>query len=169
MKYSLPEVCSQSSKSKFGQGDKNNGTICSAPSSESESLPYNRDWDILSLDDQEIIRKEHNKEEEDARRYSSFVDEQPFFCDDKRKLHMPTSLSGIDRVAVVSQMNEMREKENKALQAARLLRDECARLRQCVREKENEIEAVRYYWRNTVLESQTRSGRILKLALDKHS
>ena len=77
---------------------------------------------------------------------------------------MPTSFSGINRVAVVSQMNEMRKQENKALQAAHLLWVECVRLRQCVREKENEIEAVRYYWRNRVLESQTRSGRILKLA-----
>ena len=81
--------------------------------------------EIGSLDDQEIIRKEHSKEEEDARRYSSFVDEQHFFCDDRIKLHMPTSLSGIDRAAVVSQMNEMREKEKKAFQAARLLQDEC--------------------------------------------
>ena len=43
------------------------------------------------------------------------------------------------------------------------MRDECSRLRQRLRDKEDEIEAVRYYWRNTILESQR---KILKLALD---
>ena len=70
-------------------------------------------------------------------------------------------------VSVSSQLQEMLKKENHALFHARFYRDRCTELEQRCRELKNEKEGVRYFWRNKVLESQSRGGKILMIA--KHS
>ena len=65
---------------------------------------------------------------------------------------------------VIGQLNDMLKLENKALFYARFYRDLCADLQQRCRQLENEKEKVRYFWRNKVLEGQTRSGKILLMA-----
>ena len=79
---------------------------------------------------------------------------------------LPKSLSGIDRVSVSSQLQEMLKKENHALFHARFYRDSCTELEQRCRQLKNEKEGVRYFWQNkvTVLESQSRGDKILMMA-----
>ena len=120
--------------------------------------------DIL-LDEAERFRhKQSMKRAQLDREYGAFRDDDPCFPDDRRHLSIPKSVSGIDRVIVTGQLSDMLKLENKALFYARLYRDRCADLQQRCRQLENEKEKVRYFWRNKVLEGQTRSGKILLMA-----
>ena len=98
-------------------------------------------------------------------KYGTFVDRAPTFPADSRKITLPDSLKGIDRVEVSFQLKEMLKKENEALFNARFYRDRCETLEQTVRQLQTEKEAVRYFWRNKVLEGNSRAGRILKAAV----
>lgn len=49
---------------------------------------------------------------------------------------------------------------------ARFFRDRCEQLNQKIRQLETEKEGVRYFWRNKVLEGNTRAGEILKRAIN---
>lgn len=121
-------------------------------------------WDIL-LDEAERFRENLSKKETVLKaKYSGYHDEELSFPDDNHKFTLPESLCGIDRVAVSSQLHEMLKNENHAILHARLYRDRCTELKQRCRQLENEKEAVRYFWRNKVLESQSRGGKMLMLA-----
>ena len=121
-------------------------------------------WDIL-LDEAERFRQQQSmKRAELDRAYGTFRDEDPCFPDDLRHLTIPKSINGIDRVVVTEQLNDMLNQENKALCYARFYRDRCSDLEQRCRQLENEKEGVRHFWRNKVLESQTRSGKMLLMA-----
>ena len=91
--------------------------------------------------------------------YGGFHDEELGFSDDNLNFTLPKSLSGIDRVSVSSQLQEMLKKENHALFHARFYRDSCTELEQRCRQLKNEKEGVRYFWQNKVLESQSRGDK----------
>ena len=97
-------------------------------------------------------------------KYGGFHDEELSFSDDNLNFTLPKSLSGIDRVSVSSQLQEMLKKENHALFHARFYRDSCTELEQRCRQLKNEKEGVRYFWQNKVLESQSRGDKILMMA-----
>ena len=99
-------------------------------------------------------------------KYSDYRDVSPCFIEDKRTLQIPAHLDRLDRITITSQMDDMRRRENTALQSARLYRDRCTELKQHIRKLETEKEAVRYFWRNKVLEGQSRAGKIVKLSID---
>ena len=61
------------------------------------------------------------------------------------------------------------KKENNALFQARFYRNRCAELKKRIRELEYEKEGVRYFWRNQILEGQSRAGKMLKLATNKQN
>ena len=65
------------------------------------------------------------------------------------------------------QLRDMQERENRALLNARICRDQCCNLKKRIRQLEEEKECVRYFWRNKVLEGQSRAGKMLKLSLGK--
>ena len=100
--------CPTSESTSSSPNHENQG-LPSHSSCPSESLPHNRDWDILSIENHEVTSHEQQKNNASSQ---SFVDEEPYFCDDTKQLHTPRSLSGIDRVAVMSRMQEMRAREN---------------------------------------------------------
>ena len=96
------------------------------------------------------------------------MDESPSFPVDERKVILPDSLSGIDRVEVGAQISDILKKENKALSQARFYRNCCAHLQMRIRELENEKEGIRFFWRNQIV-GQSRAGRILKLAVNSNN
>ena len=65
----------------------------------------------------------------------------------------------------MSEMNDMLQSENTALQTARLYCDRCTELKQRIRELETE-EGVRCFWRNKLLEGQSRGRNMVKLSLN---
>ena len=105
------------------------------------------------------------KKAEQDRKFQSFVDESPCFPDDNPNLKLPQSLSGIDRVEVTYQMKELIHRQKDAEFHAKFFRDRCEQLNQKIKQLETEKQGVRYFWRNKVLESNTRAGEILKLAI----
>ena len=138
--------------------------------SESTSFhPGSDRWDAL-MDQAENSRiLEENKRIELENRYGHFVDESPSFPSDERKVILPDSLSGIDRVEIGVQINDILKKENEALSQARFYRNWCANLQQRIRELENEKEGIRFFWRNQIVEGQSRAGRMLKLAANRNN
>ena len=121
-------------------------------------------WDIL-LDEAERFRLYLSKKKAVLNdKYGGFHDEELSFPDDNLNFTLPESLSGIDRVSVSSQLQEMLKKENHTLFHGRFYRDRCTELEQRCRELKNEKEGVRYFWQNKVLESQSRGGKILMMA-----
>lgn len=100
------------------------------------------------------------------------MDKSPCFPNDERKVTLPDTLSGIDRVELSAQISDVIKKENEALSQARFYRDWCVELQKRIRELENEKEGIRFFWRNQIVEGQSRAGRMLKLAAnrnDKHA
>ena len=99
-------------------------------------------------------------------KFETFVDHSPTFPKDDRKIVLPESLNGIDRVEVSHQMKEMLQGENQALFKARFFRDRCESLEQKIRQLQTEKEGVRYFCRNRVLERYSCGGQLLKLAIN---
>lgn len=124
-------------------------------------------WDPMLDEAARARQRKREVEEEKEKLYGSFEDPETSFPDGDRKLKLPASLSGIDRVSVTSQLQDMRSREKDALFTARFYRDRCTELLQHCRELENEKEKVRFFWRNKVLEGQSRAGRMVNLAINK--
>ena len=123
-------------------------------------------WDPL-LDEAARERQRKKKDDEEKHEmYGSFEDTEHCFPDDDQQLKLPSSLTGIDRVEVTSQLQERRKKENDALLAARVYRDKCTHLQQQCRQLKTEKEAIRYFWRNKLLEGHSRGGRLVSMAIN---
>ena len=118
------------------------------------------------MDQAEHFRQtQARKQSELDKKIGAFIDSSPTFPKDNRTITLPDSLKGLDRVEVNYQLKEMLLKENEALSQARFFRDRCETLEQTIRQLQTEKEGVRYFWRNKVLEGNTRAGLILKSAI----
>lgn len=112
-----------------------------------------------------MIRHEQaEKEAELKKKYGAYVDSEICLLNGKMP-KLPGSLSDIQRVEVVALVKDLCERENKATRNARLYRDKCTQLKHRCRELEEEKEGVRYFWRNQIMEGQSRSGMLVKLAV----
>ena len=139
-----------------------------SPQSESEySLPGEHRFDTDIEEEKQIRAAKAQKEAILGKKYSQYHDPFESFVDDTRPLVSPDNLDTFVRIPIMCQLQDMRERENRALLSARLYRDQCCRLRQHIRQLEEEKEGVRYFWRNRVLEGQSRGGKMLKLSLEK--
>ena len=87
------------------------------------------------------------------------------------KLSIPPSITGVDRVAVVSALRMEQQKTAKACREARCYRNLSEQMR-----KENhklagsfneKLELVRNFWRNNIKEGSTRAGRMVQKALQR--
>lgn len=105
------------------------------------------------------------KEAELTNRYSAFVDTEPAFPFNPTKLDIPSTVEGVDRLLIKNKMNNLVYNERKALEQAVIFRDKCTELEQKCRKLETEKEAVRYFWRNTLVEGQSRAARMVKECL----
>lgn len=128
-----------------------NAECDSASLATSDSFPGNPDWAILQVEDSEIQQQQCAKEAELSRKYSSYINSEPAFLFSHEKIEIPRTVNAIDRVFIKGKKNHILYKERKAIEQAAIYRDKCTELR----EKCRELEAVRYFWRNRVLEGQT--------------
>ena len=138
-------------------------------SASSDSFPKNREWDVLEEEAAQLRELQAMKEAELNKKYSTYVDSSPAFVFHHGKPSIPKTIVGIDRVLLETEMNNVVYKENKAIQQAKLYRDKCTQLEQQCRELETEKEAVHYFWRNKLVEGQTRAARMLKESLKSKS
>lgn len=139
----------------------------STTSSASESLPGKHAFDDLLEEASQIRSEKKIKESKLAEKYANFVDSCKAFKDDQGEFRIPDAVEGVDRIYIKTHMRNLLYKENQALQSVRLYRDRCTELQNRCRELETEKEAVRFFWRNKVLESQTRAGSLLMHSLSK--
>jgi len=92
-------------------------------------------------------------------------------------INLPDYMSTADRLHVNLNFVKARDKEEQAKSVARQYRDGCTKLMTQVAERKlkqakleaafsNEKNVIRSFWRDQILEGQSRSGRIVKLALN---
>ena len=113
----------------------------------------------------ELRRVQALKEAELSRKYSTFVDSEPSFVFNPTTSSIPKTIEGVDRILIESKINNILYNEKKALEQAALYRDKCTELEQKCRELQTEKEAVRYFWRNKLLEGQSHAAQMLKKSL----
>ena len=133
--------------------------------SDDTSSVFSNHWRVYMDQAEHFRQMQTRKQAELHEKFGAFVDHSPSFPKDNRNISLPDSLSGIDRVEINHQLKEMLRKENEALSQARFFRDRCETLEQTVRRLQTEKEGVRYFWRNKILEGNSRGGQILKLAI----
>ena len=134
--------------------------------SNDSSSVFSERWQVFMDEAANFRQVQAEKKAKLDEKFETFVDQSPSFPKDNRKIIVPDSLNGIDRVEVSHQMKEMLQNENQALFQARFFRDRCESLEQKIRQLQTEKEGVRYFWRNRVLEGHSRAGQILKLAIN---
>ena len=160
--------CTEYTDSATGQTVNDISSTSQDDLSESTSFHPGSDfWDVHMQQAEYWQQREREKSEQLKNKYGDFKDDSPSFPSDERKISLPSVLQGIDRVDVSAQFKSVLEKENKALFQARFFRNRCAELEKRIRQLEDEKEGVRYFWRNQILECESRSGKILKLATMK--
>lgn len=142
------------------------GSISPAFSSAStDSLPRNHDWDILETEAAQMIAFQAEKDAELRNKYATYVDSSPVFPYNNRQINIPKTVTGVDRVLIETEMKSLIYSEMKAIEQARLYRDKCDELNHQCDKLESEKEAVRYFWRNKLIEGRTRSAVMLRKAL----
>ena len=102
-------------------------------------------------------------------KYSHYTNSSGNFADDTTQLFVTGNVDRFIQISSMRQMRDMQKRENKALLGAGLYHDQCSTLTKHIRSLEEEKEAVQYFWRNQVLEGQSRGGIMLKLSLEKKS
>lgn len=133
--------------------------------SDTSSFPMNSEWIHLENEAIQIRHEQTLKEAELAEKYSTFVDTEPAFPFNPATCDIPNTVGGVDRLLIKSKMNNLVCKERRALQQAVLFRDKCTELEEKCRALETEKEAVRYFWRNKLVEGQSRAARMVKECL----
>ena len=104
---------------------------------------------------------ERQKEEELQRKYGTYVDSEPYLLSSAT----PEIPAGIERFELLALIKDLSKREEKAINTARIYRDQCNELKIRCRELEEEKEGIRYFWRNKIMEEQSRSGKMIKLAV----
>ena len=133
--------------------------------SDTSSLPNNSEWVHLENEAAAIRHKQDVKKAELSEKHSAFVDTEPAFPFNPTRFDIPNTVSGLDRLLIKTKMNNLVYNERKALEQAILFRDKCTELEQKCRHLETEKEAVRYFWRNKLVEGQSRAARMVKECL----
>ena len=136
-------------------------------SEQSESIAGEHRFDTDIEEAKQIKAAKAQKEAILRDKYSHYHDGFEDFADDSRPLFCPDNVDRFVQIPVMCQLQDMQKRENRALLSARLYRDQCCNLRRRIQQLEEEKEGVRYFWRNQVLEGQSRGGKMLKLSLEK--
>ena len=112
--------------------------------------------------------------------YGEYNDHEPCFppSDNKHvEIELHTNLCAMDKIALKSKLMEIKSSEERAKVLARYYRDRCADLKtkvvqlnseklQIKLQSTHEKNQIRYFWRNKIIEGQSRSGRILRNGLN---
>ena len=75
------------------------------------------------------------------------------------------NINGIDRVLIKAKFDNLVYNEKKAMQTATHFCDKCTMLEQKCRHLETDKKAVRYFWRNKLIEGQARAAKMLRSSL----
>ena len=115
-----------------------------------------------------------NKEILHERSYGSYTDSSPAVMQDaidQTAVKAIERLPPIDRVAVKSYIGGIRSNERYAVQTARQFRSHASELKKELLDHKaaahQEKESVRYFWRQQLLEGCSRSGQMVRKALQK--
>lgn len=134
-------------------------------------------WDTFEKEEE---MRAHDKkiEKQMESTYGEYIDAQPCFPPSYTvsKIQLPNYLDNIDKIDIKAKMTELEMSRESAKEIARHYRDRCSELQIKVKKLESknltiqaqglrEKQQVRHFWRNQILEGQSRSGRILKMAL----
>lgn len=132
-------------------------------------------WDMFEKEDEEMRRCIAEKEKQYRENYEEFVDTEPCFppCNDVA-IELPENLAAVSKAFIRSKVLEMKLNEEKAKEVACFYRDRCSELKARILEVQKEqieykVQAIheknqiRYFWRNKILEGQSRSGKWYEL------
>lgn len=124
---------------------------------------------------EEILTKEKKMDE----MYGDYVDNEPCLPqnNDEPEIQFPDYMNVMDKISIKSKILELASKEERAKEMVRFYRDRCSDLKckilqiesekmQLKLQTAHEKNQIRHFWRNKVIEGQSRSGRILRLGLD---
>lgn len=121
-----------------------------------------------------------HKEKQNYDLYGEYNDHEPCFpLSDNRhvEIELHTNLCAMDKIALKSKIMEIKSSEERAKELARYYRDRCTDLQtkvvqlnseklQIKLQTTHEKNQIRYFWRNKIIEGQSRSGRILRNSLN---
>lgn len=135
-------------------------------------------WDMFEKEEEEMRRCVAENEKQYSEKYEEFIDPEPCFppCTDVT-IELPENLTAVDRTFIRSKILEMKLNEEKAKEVACYYRDRCSELKARILEVQKEqieykVQAIheknqiRYFWRNKILEGQSRSGKMVRAALN---
>lgn len=128
----------------------------------SDGLPRNMERLPLYMENIRMKQLQEQKEAELRQKYSKFVDEEQAHVFNPTTISIPNSVNPVDRCLIESKLKNVLYKEMKAVQQATIYRDKCTELKQKCRHLQTEKEAVRFFWRNRVLEGQSRAAKIFR-------
>lgn len=148
-------------------------------------------WHYLEPDEN-LSDTDHNWDEEDLKLlndkiksqqqaedlYGEYIDNEPYFprLDQDPKWDLPAYIERMDKISIRSKLLEMHSKAENAKELARNYRDRCDELKaeiikmkaqklQLQAQALEEKQKTRHFWRNEILEGQSRSGRMVRNAL----
>jgi len=137
-------------------------------------------WDDIIMKEKEIMEELQSRKEILEKQYGDYTDPQPCFAPktEVSKFKLPSYMEVHDRISVKAFMYDLESVREQAKEVACYYRDRFYESKVKIKELEArnaEIQAeglrqsqkVRYFWRNQVLEEESRSGRILKMALTR--
>lgn len=143
------------------------------PDSDSQS---DHQWEKEDLD---LAYNIIESEKKDELLYGDYVDMDPCFPRSNKgpDLELPSYIEPLDKVCIRSRLLEMHTKVENAKEIARNYRDKCNELKKDVMQMKvqndqlhvqalEEKQKIRHFWRNEILEGQSRSGTILRNALN---
>ena len=141
---------------------------------------YNKKEQRINNEAKRIRSEDLCKEKEKNSLYSEYNDPEPCFPltdNSHTEMKFHTNLNVMDKILLNSKIVEIKSSEERAKEIARYYRDRCTSLKtkiallnseksqiklQAIHEKNQ----IRYFWRNKIIEGQSRSGRILRNGLN---
>ena len=141
---------------------------------------YDKKEQRINKEAKRIRLEDLRKEKEKNNLYGGYNDPKPCFpLTDSRhvEIELHTNLNAMDKIVLKSKMMEIKSSEERAKEIARYYRDRCTDLKTKVAQLNSEklqikLQAtheknqIRYFWRNKIIEGQSRSGRILQNGLN---
>jgi len=105
------------------------------------------------------------------------LESEPCFPPDESEIHLPHYLTLEDQIHLKARMLEFKSQQERAKRIAQQYRDKCSYLKTKLLEKDAEMmqaeldaarakTRIRQFWRDHIIEGQSRSGRIVRTSLN---
>lgn len=142
-------------------------------SAESSDDEFAKRWSDLREENAQIRKAAARKEQLYHACYGSHVDQSPVITESREIFPHQSikKLPVVDRISILKYVGHLKQKEKDAVGLARMFRSCNEQLQRSYMEYKSaahkEREGVRYFWRQQVLEGGSRSGRMVRDALNK--